>query len=792
MKPRCGVALAAAVVCLFGAVSAAEALSVPFSPTGAEQNFVVPAGVTRIHVVAVGGSGGISDGSPFAPGGAAAQVSGALGVTPGETLYVEVGGSGGSAAAAFGGGAPGGGTTFGSTGGEGGGASDVRMCSVADLLCPGGPLASRRVVAAGGGGGGGPFGGGGGNGGSGGCSSGVAGTPGTAGDNGGGGGGGTHAAGGVGGSAGANSSAGTGGALGQGGTGGFATFGGAGGGGGGGYYGGGGGGGADNHGGGGGGGSSLVPTHWICETAGTGPSVTFSYRSSPVLTSTASAGITTGGLVHDTVTLSGGHAPTGTVTFRLYGPHDPDCSGGAISTGSVSVSGDGSYQSAVYRLFQAGTYRWTVDYSGDADNDPAAAHCNAPHEQVEVAKASPTLTTTASPGGAIGGTVHDTAWLSGGLIPFGSITFKLYRPADPLCVMTPLFASTVLVNGSIHLLSGAYSPASLGTYHWTAHYSGDANNNPAVSGCQAANEAVTISQATPTLTTAASAPITIGGSLRDTATLTGFRPTGTLTFALYDPGDVSCRGAPVFSVSKAISKSGTYESAPFTPAALGVYRWIASYSGDANNQAVTGTCADPAEAVSVSKAPVTLQTSTTSDTTLGGSATDTGTLSHGHAPGGTLTFYLYGPDDASCSGQAIFVSTKRVQGNRSYASDPFAPIFAGAYRWTVAYSGDAFNTAASSPCNAAGQVTQVTVPTGWPTIVSFSPTSGPRGKNVIIVGTNLSHVTSVLFNGVRASFKILADNAIDAEVPTAATTGRIRVVNALGWAVSTASFVVTG
>jgi hypothetical protein len=520
--------------------------------------------------------------------------------------------------------------------------------------------------------------------------------------------------------------------------------------------------------------------------------VTFSYRSSPVLTSTASAGITVGGLVHDTATLSGGHSPTGTLTFRLYGPHDPDCSGGPISTGSVSVSGDGSYQSAVYRLFQAGTYRWTVEYSGDEHNDPVSARCNEANEHVEVAKSSPILTTTASPGVAIGGAVHDTASLSGGVILFGSITFKLYRPADPLCVMTPVFASTVLVNGSPSQQSGAYSPTSLGTYHWTASYSGDANNNHAVSGCQAANEAVTISQATPTLNTAASAPITIGGSLRDTATLAGFRPTGTLTFALYGPGNASCTGAPVFSVGRVISKNGTWESGPFTPAALGVYRWVVSYSGDVNNHAVRSSCADPAQAVSVSKAHVTLQMSTISDTPLGGSLTDAGTLSHGHAPGGTLTFSLYGPDNATCSGQPVFVSTKSVQGNHSYASGRYAPILAGAYRWTATYSGDGFNLGADSPCNAAGQVAQVAIPVNWPTILSFSPTSGPHGTSVIIVGTNLSYLTSVLFNGVQAKFRVLADNAVDAIVPGGATTGRIKVVNALGWAYSTASFVVTG
>ncbi|HEY8304390.1 MAG TPA: choice-of-anchor D domain-containing protein [Solirubrobacteraceae bacterium] len=117
-----------------------------FSSTGAEQSFVVPAGVTSVRVKAIGapGEAAFSEG-PFqspAPGGAGAVAAGMLPVTPGETLYVEV------AASGFNGGGFGG-----PGGGSGGGASDVRTISNASE----GSLESRLLVAAGGGGGGGTF-----------------------------------------------------------------------------------------------------------------------------------------------------------------------------------------------------------------------------------------------------------------------------------------------------------------------------------------------------------------------------------------------------------------------------------------------------------------------------------------------------------------------------------------------------------------------------------------------------------------------------------------------------------
>src|SRR5262245_55027885 len=84
-----------------------------YESTGVEQSCTVPAGVTSVHVVARGGRGGLS-------GGAGAQVAGDFTITPGETLYVEVGGNAQLGA----GGYNGGGAGNGPGGGGGGGASD--------------------------------------------------------------------------------------------------------------------------------------------------------------------------------------------------------------------------------------------------------------------------------------------------------------------------------------------------------------------------------------------------------------------------------------------------------------------------------------------------------------------------------------------------------------------------------------------------------------------------------------------------------------------------------------------
>ncbi|HEY7135458.1 MAG TPA: glycine-rich protein [Acidimicrobiia bacterium] len=151
--------------------AAASPITVSYTTVG-EHTFVVPAGVTVLHVVAVGGRG-------FSPSAYGAQVTADLSVTPGQTLSTEVGGAGqgptagavsqgfqqwvGGAGGANGGGA--GGSAFGNVGdliptagGGGGGATDIRTCATAATTCD--SLASRLLVAGGGGGTGGGLAGG--------------------------------------------------------------------------------------------------------------------------------------------------------------------------------------------------------------------------------------------------------------------------------------------------------------------------------------------------------------------------------------------------------------------------------------------------------------------------------------------------------------------------------------------------------------------------------------------------------------------------------------------------------
>jgi len=116
---------------------------------------------------------------------------------------------------------------------------------------------------------------------------------------------------------------------------------------------------------------------------------------------------------------------------------------------------------------------------------------------VTVVKSSPALTTSASPSTvAVGSPFHDTATVSGGSNPTGTVTFSLFGPGNPTCTGTPIFTSTTPLSGT-SAISGSFTATSAGTYRWVASYSGDFNNGGVTNSCNDAGESVVVTVAAP-------------------------------------------------------------------------------------------------------------------------------------------------------------------------------------------------------------------------------------------------------------------------------------------------------
>ena len=466
----------------------------------------------------------------------------------------------------------------------------------------------------------------------------------------------------------------------------------------------------------------------------------------PALSSTATANAAAGGTISDTATLASGFNPTGNLVFKAFGPNDATCSGSAVFSHTVTVdNGNASYNSTNFTSVPAGTYRWTVEYSGDANNNAATSLCNAANETSTVGKATPTITSTATANGIVGGTIKDTGTLAAGVSPTGNLVFKAFGPDDATCTGAVAFTKTVAVNGNGPYDSTDFTTSAAGTYRWTVEYGGDANNAAATSLCNAANETSTVGKLTPTLSTNASNG-TVGGTIKDTATLgSGFNPTGSLVFKAFGPENVTCSGAAAFSHTVPVSGNAGYGSTDFTTSAAGIYRWTVEYAGDANNNAVTSACNAANETSTVAKAAPTLSSSATSGT-VGAAIKDTATVASGFGPTGNLVFKAFGPNDATCTGTVAFTKTVAVNGNAGYDSTDFTTSAAGTYRWTVEYAGDANNNAATSPCNAANETS--TVAKVAPTIGTTATANGIVGgtiKDTATLGSGFNPTGSLVF-----------------------------------------------
>src|SRR5262249_7172319 len=155
-------------------------------------------------------------------------------------------------------------------------------------------------------------------------------------------------------------------------------------------------------------------------------------RATPRLASAAGSG-TVGDAVPVTAALDGAYLPTGTLTLEAW--ESDDCRSGQVFTKTLPVTRNGDYDFGPFDLAHAGTYRWTASYSGDAENEGASVPCGGPSAATRM---KPALTGTATDG-VVGDAVHDTATLSGGFTPGGTLVFKAWTTAD--CTGDPSFVS---------------------------------------------------------------------------------------------------------------------------------------------------------------------------------------------------------------------------------------------------------------------------------------------------------------------------------------------------------------
>jgi SdrD B-like domain len=463
-------------------------------------------------------------------------------------------------------------------------------------------------------------------------------------------------------------------------------------------------------------GASPVPAgtyYWVATYSGdaNNEEASSGCAAEPVEVEKASPGIVTtqepasgsvGATFKDKATLSGafGTSVGGSISWKLYA--NSKCEGTPVAIdGPVSATGDGSYTAPNGASpVPASTYYWVATYSGDANNAGATSGCTA--EPVEVEKLQPHIVTTQEPAsGVVGATFEDEATLSGAFNATGSITWRLY--SNSKCEGSPVAtegSATVTGNSEYSTPTGA-SPVPAGTYYWVASYSGDANNEPADSGCAA--EPVNVEKAAPEIvTTQEPSSGIVGATFKDKAKLSGAFGTsvgGSIIWVLYD--NSKCGGTPVASDGPVtVDGNGEYTTPNgASPTLSGMYYWVATYSGDANNNGVSSGCADEPIGVGLNTPAISTAQRPASGI-VGATFKDEATITalFGAHPAGSVSWKLYGND--KCEGAPVATDGPvSVTGNGGYTTPNGAsPVPAGTYYWVATYSGDPNNNSVSSGC----------------------------------------------------------------------------------------------
>lgn len=177
----------------------------------------------------------------------------------------------------------------------------------------------------------------------------------------------------------------------------------------------------------------------------------------------------------------------------------------------------------------------------------------------------------------------------------------------------------------------------------------------------------------------------------------GFTTTGGLTPSTFQLSNGDSQPYTVKAGSYSVTESDP--GSGWTLANLGC-----SASGTGTSFTVTGATVDivlGADGV-VDCAYTNHHTSTTSISTAqtivpNDSATISGASG---AAGGSVTFKLFAPTDATCSGTPAYSQTVNVSGSGTYSTTntTFTASTQGTWRWMVAYTGDGDNTPSTSGC----------------------------------------------------------------------------------------------
>ncbi|MEA2444542.1 MAG: hypothetical protein QOJ12_1834, partial [Thermoleophilales bacterium] len=314
------------------------------------------------------------------------------------------------------------------------------------------------------------------------------------------------------------------------------------------------------------------------------------------------------------------------------------------------------------------------------------------------ATAPPTLATTATASASVGSPISDTATLTGGNSPTGTITFKAYD--NSTCSGTPVFSPDPVTVVSGAGSSGDFKPTKARSYYWTASYSGDSGNDPVTSACNLdPSETSTVTDTTaPTVTLTAPADGTATNDSSPTFAGTGgtaYGDSATVTVKIWSGSSVGS-GNPDYTVSTtrdsstgAYSRSGPYtkvsDSSSHATLPDGTYTaqaFQSDASGNTGNSSASTFTLDTAAPATSDDVPAGFVnhdvTVTLTATDTGGSGVDKTYYTTGQSPADPTTgssVYNPGSKPTLANGEQIkYFSTDKAGNSEAVQTSPAAQV----------------------------------------------------------------------------------------------------------------------
>jgi len=293
----------------------------------------------------------------------------------------------------------------------------------------------------------------------------------------------------------------------------------------------------------------------------------------------------------DADVISDGNSPDalGSINSSLI----PDTETGGISGGLTASLGSqdpftfGEAAISFEALFgtgACGTFGSAYLKSRSSDSFTAEIKDFVAPERVRISNCPSGLTTTATASATVGGTISDTAHLTVGAGAGGTITFHLFSAAGCAAASEVNTGLTpVTVDGPNDYNSGNYTTTTIGTFYWTAVYSGDATNDGSSTACGDPGETSVVNPAQSGISTHQSV------YPNDSATITG-GGSGTVRFRLYS--GTGCSGTALVDQTKNVaSGAAATDNTTVAVDASATYSWLVEFvSADANHTNATSTC----------------------------------------------------------------------------------------------------------------------------------------------------------------------------------------------------------